>query len=119
MNLLLRLGDDEAALALAARYGDDLFPELQYGRVLALVRLGREGEAAEAVLRAVNALPEVRRYLMRERAAQPPLDPRGVTFGGKDQAWLYRDAMRDLWLRHPEALALVRKTRPTANKRAR
>ena len=70
-------------------------------RGLALVRLGGEGEAAEAVLRAVNALPEVRRYLMRERAAQPPLDPRWVTFGGKDQAWLYRDAMRDLWLRHP------------------
>jgi hypothetical protein len=39
--------------------------------------------------------------------------------GGKDQAWLYRDAMRDLWLRHPEALALVRKTRPVAKKRAR
>jgi tetratricopeptide (TPR) repeat protein len=119
MNLLLRLGDDEAALALAARFGDDLFPELQYGQVLALVRLGREGEAAEAALRAVNALPEVRRYLMRERAAQPPLDPMGVTLGGKDQAWLYRDAMRDLWLRHPEALALVRKTRPVAKKRAR
>jgi tetratricopeptide (TPR) repeat protein len=112
MNLLLRMGDDEAALGLAARFGDDLFPELRYGKVLALVRLGRDREAAEAVLSAVNALPEVRRYLMRERAAQPPIDPMGVAFGGKDQAWLYRDAMRDLWLRHPAALALVRKTRP-------
>jgi hypothetical protein len=112
MNLLLRERDDAAALALAERYGDDMFPELLYGKVLALLRLGRDREAAEAAQHAVDALPEVRRYLMRERAAQPQIDPRGVTFGGKDQAWLYRETMRDLWLRHPTGLALVRKTRP-------
>lgn len=116
MNLLLRTGDDEAALALAERYGDDIFPELLYGTVLALARLGRDREAAGAAQHAVDAFPEVRRYLMRERAAQPPIDPVGVTFGGKDQAWLYRKAMRDVWLRHPTALALVRKTRPVAQR---
>lgn len=112
MNWLLQSGDDQAALALAARYGDDLFAELRYGEVLALVRLGRQRDAAEAAQRAVDALPEVRRYLMRERAAQPRIDPHGVSIGGKDQAWLYREAMRDVWLRHPAALELVRKTRP-------
>ena len=114
MNLLLRMGDDEAALALVGRYADDLFPELLFGKVLALVRLGRDREAADAVQCAVDAFPEVRRYLMRERAAQPAIDPVGVRFGGKDQAWLYRDAMRDIWLLHPTALTLVRKTRPVA-----
>lgn len=114
MNLLLRMGDDEAALALVGRYAGDPFPELLYGKVLALARFGRDREAADAVQRAVDAFPEVRRYLMRERAAQPAIDPVGVRFGGKDQAWLYRDAMRDIWLLHPTALTLVRKTRPVA-----
>ncbi|MDD9962925.1 MAG: SEC-C domain-containing protein [Gammaproteobacteria bacterium] len=113
MNIYLRAGDDEGAVLLASSYEDDMFPELPYGRVLALVRLGRMDEASEAAQLAVNRLPEVRRHLMRERARQPRIDPYGVALGSKEQAWLYRDEMRDLWVGEPEAMALLRHTRPS------
>ncbi|MCZ0942012.1 MAG: hypothetical protein OXJ53_03025 [Gammaproteobacteria bacterium] len=113
MNIHLRAGHNEAAVALAASYEDDMFAELPYGRVLALVRMGRMDEASEAARLAVDRLPEVRRYLMRERARQPRMDPYGFALGSKEQAWLYRDEMRDLWVDEPEAMALIRRTRPS------
>ncbi len=112
MNTHLRAGDDEAAVLLASSYEDDMFAELPYGRVLALVRMGRMDEASEAARLAVDRLPEVRRYLMRERARQPRTDLHHVALGSKEQAWLYRDEMRDLWAGEPEAMALIRRTRP-------
>ena len=117
MNLYLRTGQDEAAVALASRFEDDMFAELPYGRVLALVRMGRRNEASEAARHAVNALPEVRRYLMRERARQPRIDPYSVAVGSKEQAWIYRDEMRDVWVGVPEAMALIRRTRPSKGAR--
>lgn len=113
MNIYLRTGQDEAAVALASRFEDDMFAELPYGRVLALVRMGRRDAASEAARHAVNALPEVRRYLMRERARKPRIDPYGVALGGKQQAWIYRDEMRDVWVDEPDAMALIRRTRPS------
>lgn len=117
MNIYLRTGQDEAAVALASRYEDDMFAELPYGRVLALVRMGRRDAASEAARRAVDALPEVRRYLMRERARQPRIDPYGVALGSKEQAWIYRDEMREVWMGEPEAMALIRRTRPSPGAR--
>ena len=113
MNMYLKAGDDEAAALLASSYQDDMFAELPYGRVLALVRMGRMDEASEAARLAVDRLPEVRRYLMRERAGQPRIDAYHVALGSKEQAWLYRDEMRDLWVDAPEAMALIRRTRPS------
>ena len=117
MNLYLRTSQDEAAVALASRFEDDMFAELPYGQVLALVRMGRRDEASEAARHAVNALPEVRRYLMRERARQPRIDPYSVAVGSKEQAWIYRDEMRDVWVGVPEAMALIRRTRPSKGAR--
>ena len=117
MNIYLKTGQDEAAVALASRYEDDMFAELPYGRVLALVRMGRRDAASEAARHAVNALPEVRRYLMRERARQPRIDPYGVALGSKEQAWIYRDEMREVWVGEPEAMALIRRTRPSPGAR--
>jgi hypothetical protein len=111
MNLLLRAGEDEAALALAARYEGDLFAELSYGRVLALSRLGWERDAAVAAAQAIEDLPEVAKFLTRERARQPKLSAHGVTIGGKDQAWIYRQEMRDVWLANPAAMALIEKVK--------
>lgn len=31
----------------------------------------------------------------------------------KEQAWLYRDEMRDLWVEEPEAMAMIRRTPPS------
>lgn len=117
MNTYLRTGRNEAAVALASRYENDMFAELPYGRVLALVRMGRRDAASEAAQRAVDMLPEVRRYLMRERAHQPRIDPYGIALGSKEQAWIYRDDMRDVWVGEPEAMALIRRTRPSPSAR--
>ena len=98
VNQLLFDGDDAEALEIAGKYPHDLQPEISYGRVLALYRLQRLEEAQDALRAAMEDLPKVARYLTAKRVRTPKLDPRGVLMGGDDQAWFYRDAMRDVWL---------------------
>ncbi|QGU33804.1 SEC-C domain-containing protein [Thermochromatium tepidum] len=104
MNLYLRDGEDERALALARRFPGDRLADLAYGEVLALYRLGREERARTVLQSVVRRLPRIPRYLTRKRIKRPRLDPLGVTLGGEDQAWLYREAMRDVWAAEPGAL---------------
>lgn len=110
MNLYLRAGENDAALALAGRYPDDrLFPELAYGKVLALYRLGERERAAAALAEARLRLPEIPRYLIPKRTKQPQLNPLGLSPGGEDQAWHYRGSMRDVWEAEPGALTWLKK----------
>lgn len=108
INDYLRLGDDERAIELARQYPEDLHPDLPYGEVLALFRLGRRDEAQAALDRASEALPKVPRFLIAEKIRQPRLDPIGIKIGGDDQAWLYREEMRDVWNATPGALEWLR-----------
>ena len=101
MNLLLRQGDNQKALELANAYLDDLHPETLYGRVLALVRLEQMDEASEAAQHAIKRLPKVVRYLTHKRVKKPKLDYSSITYGGDDQAWIYRSDMRDEWAATP------------------
>ena len=98
INRLLADGRDADALALAERYPGDMHAELAYGRVLALYRLGRRDEAATALGEARRYLPLVPDYLLRKRVAIPEIDEFRTQIGGPDQAWLYRQDMRELWL---------------------
>ncbi|MFQ5488391.1 MAG: hypothetical protein ACE5ET_08130, partial [Gammaproteobacteria bacterium] len=100
VNLLLRAGDDAAALELYSRYPDDMHVELPLGAALAHYRRGEHEQARQA--HALN--PHVIRMLIVQRARKPKLDERGITLGGKDQAWIYREAMRDCWRQVPGAL---------------
>jgi tetratricopeptide (TPR) repeat protein len=100
----LRRGDDEGVLALTARYPDDPHPETAFGRVLALYRLGRLNEAQQALCEAMTHMQSVVHALTAKRMARPKLTPGGVTLGGDDQAWLYREEMRDVWQQTPGAL---------------
>lgn len=109
INLALREGLNERALELAEACGDEPVPDSRYGRGLALIRMSRLHEATAVLEDAVRDLPLVARYLTRQRAAQPRLDPAGIRVGGKDQAWLYRDDMRDVWLETQGAIDLLRK----------
>lgn len=93
----LQAGRDEAALALAAGFPDDMLVDILYGRPLALFRLGRLEEATQALHDAVRQSPKVARYLLAERCRRPRIDPHGIRLGGDDEAWLYREAMRDTW----------------------
>ena len=54
-------------------------------------------------------------YLTANRVRKPKLDPMGVNFGGDDQAWLYREEMRDLWLKTPSAIDWLTQTAKQIN----
>ena len=98
VNRLLGDGRDADALALAERYPGDMHAELAYGRVLALYRLGRRDEAAAALGEARRYLPLVSDYLVRKRVEEPEIDEFQTQIGGSDQAWMYRQDMREVWL---------------------
>ncbi|GAB6041998.1 SEC-C metal-binding domain-containing protein [Endothiovibrio diazotrophicus] len=101
-------GDDEAALAIAERYPEDPQVDISYGRALALFRLGWREEAGRALEAAVEASPLVAEYLLAKRVRKPRIDHFGVTLGGPDEAWLYRDAMRKVWTGTTGALAWLK-----------
>jgi len=104
INARLRRGENDSALALAEQYPDDMNPDISYGMALALYRLGRHEEADIALDDAIASLPKIPRFLAAKRIRKPKLDDFGVRLGGDDQAWLYREEMRDVWEATPGAL---------------
>ena len=104
MNRLITRGLDEEALQLAEGYPRDINPEVTYGKILVLYRLGRKKDAVEELGHALESLGKIPRYLTAKRVRKPKLHPDTVQFGGDDQAWLYREAMRDVWSQTPGAL---------------
>ncbi len=108
INELLRQNDNESAVTLAGQYPDDIHADIAYGRALALYRLKDEKEARLALDTAMDRLPKVVRYLIRKRIRQPKLSAQGISIGGDDQAWIYREDMRDVWEETPGALAWLK-----------
>ena len=104
MNQLIIEGRDEEALQLAQQYPGDMNPEVTYGKVLVLYRLGRQKEAVDELGNALEFLGKIPRYLTAKRIRKPKMHPDGVMYGGDDQAWYYREEMRDVWLQTPGAL---------------
>ena len=102
---LLTVERDAEALACAERFPNDMFAETRYGAVLALYRLGRLEEAEACLGKALDRLPLVPKYLLRDHVAKPTFGKQGMTIGGKEQAWRYRDEMRDVWMRTDGVLA--------------
>ncbi len=111
INNLLRAGHDAEALAIAEQYPEDHLAEMRYGRVLALVRLSRLHEAEQALQAAYAALPKVLNYLISEKRKPPKLDPHGIVIGGNDQAWYYREDMRDVFLETPGMIGWLESTK--------
>jgi len=113
VNALLRSHDDAPAAALAAQYPNDLNPDISFGMALALYRLDRREDANTALTAAITGLPKVPRYLAAKRIRKPRIDQLGVLIGGDDQAWLYRQEMRDVWEASAGALSWLRSTANT------
>lgn len=109
VNTFLRVGSNQQAAAICTRYPDDMLAETRYGHVLALYRLGDLAGAAQLLRDATEHLPLVKEYLLRKRVAKPKLSDHGVRVGGEDQAWLYREEMRDCWAETSGCLEWLRK----------
>ncbi|MGM0983306.1 MAG: SEC-C metal-binding domain-containing protein [Pseudomonadota bacterium] len=109
LDQLLREGRDRAALALSERElegADDEAPPLGLlmGRVLALYRLERRDEAAEALAEVARYNPHAVAMLCAENPR--PVGGEGVAeLGSRAEAWQYRTLMRDQWRTTPGALA--------------
>ena len=101
---LLTAGRDAEALACAQQYPNDMFAETRYGAVLALYRLGRLEEAEACLGKALDHLPLVPKYLLRDRVARPKSGEHDMEIGSEDQAWRYRDGMREVWAESEGAL---------------
>ena len=95
--LYLRRGEHEAVLALADRYPEDSMAGMVWNRVLALFRLGRRAEADAALAAARRQSPNVYRFLCADKVSRPRLTPGCVTYGGRDEAWHYREEHLALW----------------------
>lgn len=95
--IYLQRGEHDKVLALAARYPDDHMVGIVWNRVLALYRLGRRAEADAALARARRQSPNVYRFLCAEHVTPPRLTPGYVSYGGRDEAWHYREDCLALW----------------------
>lgn len=96
LHLYVKTGDQERALALAERYPED-FAEMRYGKVLALYAAGQRGRALNALADAYRQYPKVLRTLAARNPRPPAMNQFGITVGGDDEAWLYRQDHLVLW----------------------
>ena len=86
-----------------------MLAETRYGHVLALYRLGDIEGAAQRLDSAVEHMPLVKDYLVKSRVAKPRISCERVQIGGKDQAWIYREDMRDCWVETQGCLEWLQK----------
>jgi len=111
----LRRAEYEKALALAAKYPNDGMPDLEFGRVLALSGLKQRDEAARLLADAREKSPLIVKYLIAKNPRQPKFSGLGISVGGKDEAWIYRNKYLDIW-ELTDAIDLLKssKKRPVA-----
>ncbi len=96
-------------LKLVDRYPEDILPEINYGKVLAMLQLGKNKKAAAALKKAHAHLPLVAREIAKKKHRKPESDIEGyVTVGGADQAYEYWQNSKAFWKETPGAIDFVR-----------
>ncbi len=112
------LNDEPAkVIALMERFPED-FCGPTLNRILALVRLGHRGEALACLMDAARPHRVAIEMLLADAPRRPSKDGAfGVTIGGKEEAWDYRAAHRELWAREG-ALEWLREAWREVRKRA-
>jgi tetratricopeptide (TPR) repeat protein len=87
--------------ALSARYPDDMQPAMTLNAVLAALALGDKDQAGQRLVQAQRNHPVLVKMLLQAAAPKPVKpDGYGITVGGKYEAWLYVEKMREFWARH-------------------
>ncbi|MBI5784310.1 MAG: SEC-C domain-containing protein [Rhodocyclales bacterium] len=99
IHLYCHLARPADALAVCdERYPDDGFGFMRFGRLLALILLGREAEATAALAKAGTKSPRILKTLLAARPRRPAGLREGlITVGGEDEAWFYRQHWRAVW----------------------
>jgi tetratricopeptide (TPR) repeat protein len=110
VNQLLLEDQDADALAIIDQYKDDSMPALSFGKVLALYRQGKLGEAEHALANAIKYGPKILPWLLPARKAKPKaVSEYGIQVGGDEEAWHYREDMREAWAATDGALAWLKR----------
>jgi len=107
VNRYLTVGADERALAVSLLHEDDVLVDTRFGRALALWRLGRLEEAKTQLGAAAKESPRTARALIAAKMREPEMSPYGIEVGGEDEAWIYREQMREAWRTTPAALEFL------------
>lgn len=107
---LVSCGHAAEALAVADCAGpDDTFS--RHGRVLALLALGRLDDARNALHACQAGSPLIWKTLSAPAPRKPKIRPGVYTVGGRDEAWIYRQAYLGYW-QHAGALAWATGAQP-------
>ena len=97
----VRFGRWNDVLVIDGRYADDMNPTLQLNALLANFAMGESTAASQKLKQAAKDHPIAVKMLL-ERAPKPvePDSGYGIAVGGKYEAWLYVDEMRQYWEQH-------------------
>ena len=96
---LVEEGQAEEAIAIAERYPND-FADMKYTYALALHVAGREKDAIAAARLALKESPKIGKLLLEESPRKSAKDVRdGFRIGSMEEAWLYRDLFRPVWIK--------------------
>jgi tetratricopeptide (TPR) repeat protein len=99
----------QSVLEISKKYPHDMLSDTLYGKVLALLQLGKNDKATTALQSAYERLPLVAEELIRSRHRRPKSVANGyITVGGKDQAYEYWKSTQDFWKTTPGAIEFVK-----------
>ena len=110
MNQYLFAHDHEQIKKLLKMYPDDVFIDLQMGRILYLLQSNNKTEAKKYWLEVQSRYPHIKHYMVNAKVTQPEAGEYGVTVGSKAEAWEYRHSMREVWLRERGVIGWLKKT---------
>ncbi len=111
MNEMVRAGDLDAAMELARAYPDDFYPDIPFSLALALYARKQSDAADTALIEAMEEFPLVADMLLKKSAKKATLRKGKLIESGAEQAWMYRQEMRDAWQAVPGAMAWLKHMR--------
>lgn len=110
MNQSLFEYDHEEIKKLLKMYPDDILIDIQMGRILNLMQNKNKTEAKKYWLEVQARYPYIKHYMVSAKVTQPKAGQYGVTVGSKEEAWEYRQVMRETWLRERGVIEWLKKT---------
>ncbi|PIP79551.1 MAG: hypothetical protein COW84_09295 [Gammaproteobacteria bacterium CG22_combo_CG10-13_8_21_14_all_40_8] len=109
VNHLIRQKEYEAARALISHYPEDMLVDTIMARALIDFISDKKDDAEYFLKLALTYHPFVIPFLTHEKVAQPKREGFGVAVGGKEEAWNYRQEMRESWVNTPQAIDWLKK----------